>query len=228
MLVGFTLTLFIGQVTISDSVRIQQGILAAFLRVAMIFVLTLYVVTSSVREIQQQSMLVLLSLPIPRSIILFAKFLSYALISLVVVFLASIELSLFAPILNIIPWAITLWIESLIVIAFSLLCAFSFGQVPLAITVTSGFYLLSRSMSSILLIAHNPILHQDSIGQNILISTIDFIAFLLPDLDHYSKASSLMYGTEPAFGLSYLLTQGIIYISLLSMIALIDLYRKNF
>jgi len=226
--VGFTLALFLGDVAITETAQMQQALLAGFLRMSLVFVLVVFVVNGCVREIQDRSILLTLSLPVSRTTVFFGKFCAYTLVALIIVIFACIELSIFAPLAHIIPWGVTLWLESTLVIAFGLVCAFSLGQVPLAITTVVGFYLLSRSMSAVLLIAHHPIIHSDSVGQSVLVYLADAVALMLPALDQFARAELILYGAGPEFHLSSLLLQGAIYALLLVSIALFDLYRKNF
>ncbi len=226
--IGFTLALFLGEMAITETAQTQQALLAGFLRMGLVFVLAIFVVNGSVREIQDRSILLVLSLPVSRTTVFFGKFCAYTLVALIIVIFACLELSIFAPLAHIMPWGVTLWLESTLIIAFGLVCAFSLGQVPLAITTVAGFYLLSRSMSAVLLIAHNPIIHSDSLGQSVLVYLVDALAFMLPALDQLARAELILYGAGPEFNLSSLLLQGAIYALLLVSVALFDLYRKNF
>ena len=225
---GFTLALFLGEVAITETAQMQQALLAGFLRIGLVFVLAVFVVNGCVRDIQDRSMLLVLSLPVSRSTVFFGRFCAYILVALMIVIAACALLAVFAPLAHILPWGLTLWLESVLVIAFGLVCAFSFTQVPLAITAVAGFYLLSRSMSAILLIAHHPIVYSNSLGQTVLVHLADGLALLLPSLDQFARAELIVQGAGPDFQLPSLLFQGLVYCTLLISIALFDLYRKNF
>ena len=228
LLSGFILAQFLGEVAVTESVAIQTGFLAAFLRLAIVFVLAVFVISSSVREICDKTVYLLLSLPLHRSVLFFGKFFGHVLISLFAVSMAGMLLALFAPFAHVVPWMIMLWLESVLVIAFSMMCALSFAQVPLATATVLGFYLLARSMNALLLIAHNPLINNESFGQSILVYIVDMLGFVLPALDRFSSAEIVMYGTGPDFHMAAMLLQGTVYISLLIAAALFDLYRRNF
>ena len=225
---GFTLVMFLGDVAITETAQIQQALLAGFLRTGLVFVLAVFVVNSSVREMQEGSLLLLLSLPLSRAALFFGKFTAYSVIAGIVVFLACLELAVFAPLEHTVIWGATLWLESMLVVTFALVCAFSFGQVPLAITAVAGFYLLSRSIYAVQLIAHYPLIHSDSLGQAVLTYVADVMTYVLPDLEKFARADYVVYGVGPDVELHATLLHGVIYIALLASIALFDLYRKNF
>lgn len=228
LIAGVVLALFIGEVAISDSERIQPGMLAAFLRPGILFILSLFVVNSCVREFQQPCFLVLLSLPMHRATLMLARLLAFSLISALVVLLTCAILALFAPLAHLPLWGLTLWLESLIVISFSLVCALSFSQVPMAVFLTGAFYLLSRCIPAMLLIANNPAIQTSSTGHTVLLATVEFIALLLPDLDQFARSEYIMYGAPETLQLGTLIAQSGTYIILLAGIALFDLYRRNF
>jgi len=225
---GFTLAMFLGDVAITETAQVQQALLAGFLRVGLVFVLAVFVVNSSVREMQERSLLLLLSMPISRTALFFGKFTAYMVIACIVVVLACLELSVFAPLEHTVTWGVTLWLESMLVVTFALVCAFSFGQVPLAITAVVGFYLLSRRMIAVQLIAHYPLIQSGSLGQAVLTFVADAMTYLLPDLDKFARAEYLVYGAGSEIQMIPMLLHGVMYIALLASIALFDLYRKNF
>lgn len=225
---GFTLALFLGDLVITETAQVQQALLAGFLRIGLVFVIGVFVINSCVREMLERSLLLLLSLPLSRTVLFFGKFSAYSLIAAVVVILACLELSIFASFQNIVVWGATLWLESMLVVAFALVCALSFGQVPLAISAVACFYLLSRSLNAVQLIAHNPLIHSDSLGQTVLIHIADAMTYLLPDLEGFARAEYLLYGVGPDVQISTMFLHGLVYIALLISVALFDLYRKNF
>ncbi len=225
---GFTLALFLGDVAITETAQVQQALLAGFLRVGLVFVLAIFVINSCVREMQERSLLLLLSLPLSRTVLFFGKFSAYSLIAAAIVIFACLELWIFASFQHIIVWGVTLWLESILVVAFALVCALSFGQVPLAISAVVCFYLLSRSINAVQLIAHNPLIQSDSVGQTVLIHIADAMTYLLPNLDRFARAEYLLYGVGPDVQISTMLSHGLVYVALLVSVALFDLYRKNF
>src|SRR5260221_14057901 len=92
----FGLAHFLNQVAITESREIQTALLAAPLRVAAVFILAVFVITSMVRELSDKVTELLLSLPAPRSAYFFGKFAGYAMVATVLALLTALPLVPFA------------------------------------------------------------------------------------------------------------------------------------
>ena len=90
-----------------------------------------------------------------------------------------------------------------------------------------AFYLLSRSIEAMQLMARNPIIDSDSLSQRIIEGFVDSVAFLLPDLARFTSSDWLVYHTGSWQQMAPIATQSVIYLTLLAGAALFDLYRKN-
>ncbi len=226
--VGVGLALFLGEIAITETRQIQSGILAAFLRIAIVFILTLFTISSMVRDINDNTVLIYLSLPLKRSVFLLGKFSGYALVAFCLCILAACMLVLFSPLSNVWPWVISLFLESLLVVVFGLACALSFVNIPAAFAAVTGFYFLSRSIGAVVLMAHGPMVTSDSIGDSIMTAFVEGLAFLLPALDRFTRSEWIMHGQANPVEWSTIIPQTIIYLLLLFSVALFDFYRKNF
>lgn len=225
---GIGIALFLGEIAITETQQIQSGILASFLRTSIVFILALFTVSSTVRDINDNTLLIYLSLPLKRSVFLVGKFSGYAFVAFFLCVVASCLLVLFAPFSNVWPWAISLFLELLLIVVFGLVCALSFAHIPAAFSAVVGFYLLSRSIGAIVLMSHGPMVTSDSIGQSILTNVVGGLAFLLPNLDRFTRSAWIMYGQANPIEWSTILPQTIIYLLLLFAVAFFDFYRKNF
>jgi ABC-type Na+ efflux pump permease subunit len=222
---AFGLTQFLNQVAIAETREIQVALLAAPLRVGAVFILAVFVVTSMVRESNDKVTELLLSLPTPRSSYFFGKFAGYAGVAAILAVLCAAPLAPFAGLPGLALWTASLVCELLIVTAMSLFCVLSLSQVVPALAAVSGFYLLSRSMTAIQIIAG-----ASSDGQtatdHVVNAIVALIALLLPSLDAMTQTAWLAGG---AFGNAFaVFGQTAIYLTLICGAALFDLYRKNF
>src|SRR6267154_1757960 len=152
VMIAFGLAQFLNQVAITESREIQTALLAAPLRVAAVF-LAVFAITSMVRELSDKVTELLLSLPAPRSAYFLGKFSGYALVAAVLALLSALPLVPFANSQGLVFWTVSLICELLIVAAMSLFCVLSFAQVVPAFAAVAGFYLLSRSMAAMQIIA---------------------------------------------------------------------------
>jgi len=90
----------------------------------------------------------------------------------------------------------------------------------------AGFYLLSRSMTAMQIIAAAP-LHEPTLADRIVKTIVESIAFLLPALDGMTQTAWLLGGVSLGFA-SAVFGQTAIYLVLLCSAALFDLHRRNF
>lgn len=227
LLAGFGLAEFLGAVAITETRQFQSGFMGALLRAFAVFVLSLFVITSMVREFNDKGLELVLSFPIPRSSYLFGKLVGYAGLALVIAAVSALCLLAYAPGFQALLWALSLTMELLIVIAVSLLCLFTFSHVTLALSAVMAFYLLSRSMTAIQLMGHFPVIAPETVAQDVIVGFLDALAFLLPDLDRFTASEWLIYHTAGWAELLPIAGQTLIYLSLLCAAALFDLYRKS-
>lgn len=225
---SFALVEFIGDLAITEHRITQVAILAAFLRMSAVVMLTLFVVSSTVRELHDKTLEMILAMPIRRGSYYLGKLIGYFYIAaLVAVFFAAL-LMLYADGEQVFIWMISLFFELVLVVALSLVMLFTFNQVPSALTAVFIFYGASRIVTSIFLMAKYPIIAHTSMGQQFMDAFIELLTWLLPDLHRFTQTEWLAYNTGDWSTLLPLLGQTVIYLVFLSFIALFDFYRKNF
>ncbi len=226
--VGYALAMFVGQIALTETNATQVSVLAAFLRLAAVYLSCLFVISSMVREQQQQLWFLWLSLPLSRSVYCAGRWLGYALLTLLISGILAVLLSCYAPIVPVLMWTVSLSCELLIMISISLLCVFTLPQTLPAFSLVAGFYLLARSINAIQLMADGVLLQTE---QSLFHQTISFLisglAFLLPDLSQFTLTSWLVYDTASLAQILIILGQTVIYVSLLFAASLFDLSRKN-
>ena len=225
---GLVFTQFLQQVAITESNQIQAALLAALLRVGAVFMLAAFVVTSMVREFNDKVMELVLSRPLRRSSYFLGKFAGYAAAAPALAIIFCLPLALFAPAVRVALWSFSLACELLLVTAFALFCVLTLTQVMSALAAVAGFYLLSRSISALQIMAANPLSEGIGLGQQTINFIIDAIAFLLPGLDRMTQTGWLIYNPPTSAEIMPLLAQTAVYVLLLCAAALFDLQRKNF
>jgi len=227
VVVALGLAQFLNQVAITESREIQTALLAAPLRVAAVFMIAVFVITSTVREFNDKIVELLLSLPAPRSFYFLGKFAGYAAVALIVALLSALPLAPFANSAGLALWTASLFCELLIVAAISLFCVLSFAQVVPAFAAVGGFYLLSRSMAAMQIIAGAP-LQEPTLADRAVNVIVESIALLLPSLDRMTQTTWLLEPLPGAGVLGSILGETAIYLVLICSAALFDLYRRNF
>ncbi len=224
---AFGLAQFLNQVAITESREIQAALLAALLRVAVVSIVVTFVITSMVRESSDKVTELLLSLPAPRATYFFGKFAGYAAVALILALLCALPLALFTDPGGLAIWVVSLVCELLIVTAMSLFCVLTLTQVVPAFAAVAGFYLLSRSMGAMQIIAGTA-LQEPTLTDRVVNAIVELIALLLPALDRMTQTTWLLEPAPGASTLGAIVGQTAIYLVLIGAAALFDLYRKNF
>ena len=226
VVVALGLAQFLNQVAITEAREIQTALLAAPLRVAAVFMIAVFVITSMVREFNDKVIELLLSLPAPRALYFLGKFAGYAAVALIVALLSALPLVPFANPPGLALWTASLFCELLIVAAIGLFCVLSFAQVVPAFAAVGGFYLLSRSIAAMQIIAGAP-LQEPAFADRAVNVIVELIALLLPSLDRMTQTTWLLEPSPGAGVLGGVFGQTAIYLLLICSAALFDLYRRN-
>jgi len=226
--ISFVMIEFIGELTITEHRVTQIAILAAFLRISAVVLVTLFVVSSMVRELHDKTLEMVLAMPIHRGSYYLGKLAGFLGIALVVCLVFSGVLLLYAEAGALLVWSVSLFLELILVVALSLVMLLSFSQVPAALTAVFVFYGAARLISSLFLMSKAPIMAYTGPGQAFMDRFIALLAWLLPDLQRFTRTEWLSYNTASWDALLPVAGQTVVYLSLLSFIALFDFYRKNF
>lgn len=226
--ISFSLVEFVGDLTITEHRVTQVAILAAFLRICAVGIVALFVVSSAIRELHDKTLEMILAMPISRSSYYLGKLIGYCFVAALVSLIISLLLLVYAEPEQVIIWMVSLFLELMLVVALSLVMLFTFNQIPSALVSVFIIYGASRIITSILLISEFPIVAHTTMAQQFMSGFIELLTWVLPDLHRFTQIEWLAYNTAEWSTLLSLFTQAIIYLVLLSFVALFDFYRKNF
>jgi len=226
--ISFGLVEFIGDLAITEHRVTQVSVLGAFLRLSAVVIVTMFVVSSTVRELQDKTLEMILAMPIHRSSYYMGKLMGFIHVSAIIAVIFSTLLLIYASADQVIIWGISLFFELILVVALGLVMLFTFNQIPAAITGVFVIYAASRSATSIYLMSKYPIISQTTISQKFMDGFAELLTWLLPDLHRFTQTEWLAHGTGSFSLLIPVISQAIIYLTLLSAISLFDFYRKNF
>ncbi|MGH8245258.1 MAG: ABC transporter permease, partial [Gammaproteobacteria bacterium] len=168
----FGLTEFAGELAITETRQFQAALVGAGMRLFAVCTVSLFVITSTVREFNDKGFELILAMPIPRYGYFFGKFSGFLLLSVVISLGIGALLLIYSPPAAAALWLFSLECELVVLISLSLLCLFTFGNVTVSFILVLAFYLLARSMHAIQLISESPILESNTVSQ-------DFMNFLL-------------------------------------------------
>lgn len=228
VVISFGLVEFIGDLAITEHRVTQVALLGAFLRLSAIVIVTMFVVSSTVRELQDKTLEMILAMPIHRSSYYLGKLTGFIHVSAIIATIFSTMLLLYAAADQVLIWGISLFFELILVVALGLVMLFTFNQIPAAITGVFVIYAAARTATSIYLMSKYPIISHNTISQKFMDGFVEFLTWLLPDLHRFTQTEWLAYSTGSFSLLMPVIGQSIIYLTFLSAIALFDFYRKNF
>lgn len=226
--ISFGLVEFIGDLAITEHRVTQVAVLAAYLRLSAVVIVTLFVVSSTVRELQDKTLEMILAMPIHRSSYYLGKLGGFILVAAIIAVIFSSLVLLYAEPFQVMIWCLSLFFELVLVVALGLVMLFTFNQIPAALTGVFVFYATARTATSIYLMSKYPIISHDTIAQKFMDGFIETLTWLLPDLHRFTQTEWLAYNTAHWSQLLPVIGQTLVYLLLLSAIALFDFYRKNF
>ncbi|TFW14824.1 ABC transporter permease [Massilia arenosa] len=247
---------FIGALALTETRQLQAALLASALRLVLAFLVAAFAAQSVVREADDRVRDLLLALPMPRHRYLAGKLAGLCAVALAGAVIFTLPLLPLAPTAQCLLWCTTLACEAGIVAGFALFCASGIGHATAALAATLAFYVLSRVMASIVLLAGHGAAAAASGSASALATggaaggatagsasalaggavsatgtltdgVARGLAHLLPGLDTFARTEWLVYGTGTAADLLLCLGQAAIYLLLLLAAASFDLSRKE-
>lgn len=220
-------SLFVKELAITESSRVQIAFLATLTRLAAVFITSLHIVSTLAREFNDRVVDLTLALELPRTSYILGKFLGYAAVTVAVAAAAGLLLAPFTQGAGLLVWTSTLALELWIVAALSVFCIITFNQIMPAASFVLAFYLLARSIGAIQLISASPLLADRSLAHDFATLLLNALAYLLPSLDRFTETAWLVDGGAGAASLGNAVGQTLAYVPLLISAALFDFHRKN-
>jgi hypothetical protein len=221
------LSLFVKELAITESSRVQIAFLAALTRLAAVFITSLHIVSSLAREFNDRVVDLTLALELPRASYILGRFAGYAAVAMALAAGAGLLLVPFTQGLGLLVWTSTLVLELWIVSALSVFCIITFSQVMPAASFVLSFYLLARSISAMQLISASPLLADRSLAHGFAAWLLNTLAYLLPGLDRFGETAWLVDGGASIASFGNAVGQTLAYVPLLISAALFDFYRRN-
>jgi len=226
IVLGVGLAAFVSQVALTESLALQAAVIAALLRACAVFLVAAQVTSSTLREIQDKGLELMLSLPLSRSTQYLARLAGFMACGAAIALAFALPLLAWAGPATVALWGASLACETALVAAAALFFAMTLGQFVPAIAATAGLYLLARSIGAIQAIAGGP-LADSSLASRAAQHAVDAVALLLPPLEDLTRTAWLLY--EPPSAGAYVLAIGsaLVYTALLAAAGLFDFHRRS-
>ena len=220
------LAAFLSQVAITEGRALQVAVVGALLRAVAVFVVASHVIASIRREIDDKRLEMMLALPLSRTQQYLGRLAGYAASAICLSAAFALPLLLWAAAPAVAAWGISLACETALVAALALFFGITLAQFVPAFAATAGFYLLSRMMPTIQLVAASP-LAEPSPLQDAARFSVDAVALLLPGLDAATRTEWLLYGTPGGAAFASVLAGLLGYGVLVIAAGLFDFHRRS-
>jgi ABC-type transport system involved in multi-copper enzyme maturation permease subunit len=223
---GLALAAFLSQVALTESLTLQAALVAAVLRACAVFLIAAQVISSTLREIQDKGLELMLSLPLSRSTHYLGRLAGFVICGLVLAAAFALPLAFWAAPGAVALWGLSLACECALVAAAALFFAMTLAQLVPAMAATVGLYLLARSIGAMQAIAAGP-LAEDSLGGRLARYALDGVGLLLPRLDGVTRTAWLLYEVPPAGAYLWSVAGIVLYTLLLVAAGLFDFHRRS-
>jgi ABC-type transport system involved in multi-copper enzyme maturation permease subunit len=220
------LAAFLAQVALTERTALQLSLAAALLRVCAVFLVATQVVASTLREIDDKGLELMLSLPIPRAAHYLGRLAGHALAGMLLAACFAAPLALWAPPSAVLAWGVSLAFETALVAAAALFFSVALARYASALACVAGLYVLGRTITAVLAIAHGPLADAGPL-QLAARWVMEALALVLPRLDLATRTDWLLYGAPAPAALGTALAGLALYAALLVAAGLFDFQRRN-
>lgn len=232
LLVAGFISYFMGSTVLVEKNEIASSFTAGSSRVVLVIGMIVFVCFHVRRAFENKEIDLILSRPISREEFVFSYWLGFSAVATILVAAMTLFITMFYGHNNLgglFYWAITMELEVLIIIAFSVFASIILVSSVSSVLLSFGFYSISRMIGFFSYVLDknygSESLSVDLISQKI----IWVVSFLLPRLDLFCQSKWIIYGTNFDQINWYMpFMQAIIYVPLLLLIAAIDFKQKQF
>lgn len=229
LIVTFSLSIFLGNTALVEQQQMTNAYIAGSSRFILAIGMILFVCLSVNRAFENKEVEFIISKSISREQFILGYLLGFF-CSALLIFIPLVTIIYFIAKPNsfgLLIWSISLILELLIVISFSVLSSLMLKNPFSAIMASFGFYIISRLMG-VFVIAIN--LPQDltQVKNSTLDSILKVLSVFFPRLDLFSQSSWLSYGVLENANLKIIFIQAAIYIPLMIFMSFHDFRKKQF
>jgi ABC-type transport system involved in multi-copper enzyme maturation permease subunit len=217
---------FAGALALEDGETTRRVVYAALIRIGVVGAYTLLAIANLVRDADDRLLELLLSRPVTRTHFVFSRYAGYVAGALLTGVIAALPLLGDAPAQGLAIWTLSLIFELILMTAAAFAFALGLGQETTAFAATCGFYLLSRSVSSLVLLADSPLLATGSAWLGGVGALTHAFGLLLPDLSRACDSHWLIDTLPEPHRFAEILAGDAIYAMVLLLVGLRDFRRR--
>ena len=230
LLAAFGISSMVGSTVLVEQAQAKITYVAGSARLIFAVGMILFVCFYVRKSFENREVEFVLSKSIARHNLILAYLLGFVIVSFLIILpLVILLFFMKANLIGLLYWSLSIVLESLIIITFSLLAALILKSAVTAVLASLGFYIMSRMMGFFVMSIDIPSQMSDvSTVNRALSSLLKLISIVFPRIDLFSKSEWLIYGVVNNYEIMLILSQSLIYIPLMIFMAFYDFNRKQF
>jgi ABC-type transport system involved in multi-copper enzyme maturation permease subunit len=231
LITSFSLAVFLGSATLIEQQQTSLAYIAGSSRAILAIGMILFVCLNISRAFENKEVEFIISKAISRQQFILGYLAGFFIIAFLVfipLIAAILIITDFVNKTGLLFWALSLFLELMIIISFAFLSSLILKNSFTAIMASFSFYIISRLMGVFVLAIQLP-QNFIQIKNNFPASGLKFFSIFFPRLDLFGQSRWLNYGISADFGnFKIILLQSLIYIPLMIFMAFHDFKKKQF
>ncbi len=224
---AYALAEFAASLAITESHAHRVVFYAATVRIGLVAALCLVVISNVVRDDDDRLLELMLSRPLSREAWMATKCAGYVAGAVCAAALAALPLLLWCPAQVVIRWLVSLGSELALISVAAAVAAFSLAHVALASAALGAFYLLGRTIDTLVLLSEETLLGTPSVFDRVAAAVIRWVSYVIPNLAEHAPTAWLVYDAPTARTLATQLGAVVLYAVLLLVVGIIDFKRRR-
>lgn len=227
----FGVSNLVGFSALAEEAKMQIVYFSFLSRLVIVCGMVLFICFYINKEFEHKEIDFIMAKPISRNSIIFSYWISFILISLILIVPVTLVLMFFTKqnIIGLIWWSVSVLLELMLVSTFAIVSSLILRNVVTSILSSMSFYFIGRMMGFFVYSISLPN-NVESLKnwENIAQTLLKFISSIFPRLDLFGKSEWLVYGVSNYNDVYVVLVQSLIYIPLMLFVAFYDFGRKQF
>lgn len=230
VIIASALSFFLGSNALSEQMQMQISFIASSTRLILAIGMILFICFHIRRSFENREVDFIISRPISRVTFLLAYFISFFVLSLLLLIpVIGFIFIIFRPeIMGLLAWSLSIFCELIIMSSFAILASLMLKSAVSAVLSCFGFYIIARIMgyavSTIIIPAK-----LNHVNVNVALeSFLKILSSLFPRLDLFGQSKWLIYGDVQIETIIFIVTQSVIYIGLILLMSIFDFRKKQF
>lgn len=227
----FGLSNLVGFSALSEEAKMQLVYFSFLSRLVIVCGMVLFICFYINKSFEHKEIDFILAKPISRNTLILSYWMSFTLISLILIIPTLIVISFFTKqnIIGLLWWSISVILELMIVSTFAIVSSLILKSAVVSVLATTSFYFIGRMMGFFVYSINLPnnveaVKNWQTLSEILL----KIISSIFPRLDLFGKSEWLTYGISNYNDIYIVLGQSLIYIPLMLFVAFYDFGRKQF